>query len=347
MGGVSVTLDRQKTGFFSAPYLREGKAAIARCADQAKYQTLADIDRPEVRVVTNPGGTNERFDRARLHAAVIVVYPDNLTIFDRLAEGDADVMITDASETRFQQKLHPNVLCAIHPDEPFDFGEKAYLDGSRPRPQGLRRSMAASGDGGRRVRRALWQVVSLSSPRGGARRRTARPATKKDGRNGPSDRDPLGDPEFKACARRRRNASPPPAKCMPPPIRRTSPRRRSGAAHPAELCAAEVRAGEVRSARAERSALRQSAAEVRAGEVPCRSARPRSARGRARRECSWPNLLASARSRSARPQSAAPYRTSGARRIRRSDGSRPLRGEAGVRYACEPPYPRQPCPRHP
>ena len=126
MGGVSVTLDRQKTGFFSAPYLREGKAVIARCADQAKYQTMADIDRPEVRVFTNPGGTNEHFDRASLHAADIIVYPDNLTIFDHLAEGDADVMITDASETRYQQKLHPNVLCAIHPDKPFDFGEKAF-----------------------------------------------------------------------------------------------------------------------------------------------------------------------------------------------------------------------------
>jgi cyclohexadienyl dehydratase len=126
MGGISVTLDRQKIGFFSAPYLRDGKAAIARCADQSRYQTLADIDRPEVRVFTNPGGTNERFDRARLHAAAIVVYPDNLTIFDHLAEGDADVMITDASETRLQQKLHPDVLCAIHPDKPFDYGEKAF-----------------------------------------------------------------------------------------------------------------------------------------------------------------------------------------------------------------------------
>jgi cyclohexadienyl dehydratase len=127
MGGVSVTLDRQKIGFFSAPYLREGKTPIARCADQDKYQTLADIDQPGVRVIVNPGGTNERFDRAHLHAANTILYPDNLTIFDELAKGDADVMITDASETRFQQKLHPNALCAIHPDKPFDFAEKAYL----------------------------------------------------------------------------------------------------------------------------------------------------------------------------------------------------------------------------
>jgi cyclohexadienyl dehydratase len=126
MGGVSVTLDRQKTGFFSAPYLRDGKTPIARCADQEKFQTLAEIDRPGVKVIANPGGTNERFDRTRLHSADIVVYPDNLTIFDQLADGRADLMITDASETRFQEKLHPGVLCAIHPDRPFDFAEKAY-----------------------------------------------------------------------------------------------------------------------------------------------------------------------------------------------------------------------------
>jgi cyclohexadienyl dehydratase len=126
MGGVSVTLDRQKTGFFSEPYLRDGKTPIARCSDQEKFETLAEIDRPGVKVIVNPGGTNERFDRARLRAAEIVVYPDNLTIFDQLASGRADLMITDASETRFQAKLHPGVLCAIHPDQPFDFAEKAY-----------------------------------------------------------------------------------------------------------------------------------------------------------------------------------------------------------------------------
>ena len=126
MGGISVTLDRARKGFFSAPYMREGKTPIARCADKDKYQTLAQIDSPGVRVIANPGGTNERFDRAHLHTAQIVVYGDNLTIFDEIAKGDADLMITDASETRFQQKQHAGVLCAIHPGQPFDFAEKAY-----------------------------------------------------------------------------------------------------------------------------------------------------------------------------------------------------------------------------
>ena len=83
MGGVSVTLERAKKGFFSAPYLREGKTPIARCADKAKFETLAEIDRPGVKVIANPGGTNERFDRAHLHAAEIVVHPDNHDDFRR------------------------------------------------------------------------------------------------------------------------------------------------------------------------------------------------------------------------------------------------------------------------
>ena len=135
MGGVSVTLERQKKAYFSAPYLRDGKTPIARCADKGKFQTLEAIDRPDVTVIVNPGGTNEKFDRAHLKAARIDVWRDNLSIFDRLEKGDADLMITDATETLYQQKLHPGVLCAIHPDAPFDFSEKAYL---LPRDEALR-----------------------------------------------------------------------------------------------------------------------------------------------------------------------------------------------------------------
>lgn len=135
MGGVSINLERAKKGFFSIPYLREGKTAIARCVDKGKYETLTEIDRPDVTVIVNPGGTNEKFDRAHLREAKILIYPDNTSIFDQLAVGKADLMITDASETRYQQKLHQGALCAIHPDKPFDFAEKAYW---MPRDEALK-----------------------------------------------------------------------------------------------------------------------------------------------------------------------------------------------------------------
>lgn len=126
MGGITVTLERAKTAMFSAPILRTGKAPIARCTDKDRYTSLREIDRPGVKVATNPGGTNERFDRANLHQAEIVVFPSNAAIFDELIAKHADVMITDSVEARLQQKLHPE-LCAINPNAPFDVSELAYL----------------------------------------------------------------------------------------------------------------------------------------------------------------------------------------------------------------------------
>jgi len=125
LGGVSVTLPRQKKGFFSIPYMVDGKTPIARCVDAKKYQTLAQIDKPNVRVVVNPGGTNEAFARDNLKQAKIEVWKDNVTIFDQIVAKKADVMITDASETMLQAKLHKE-LCSIHPDKAFNFAEKAY-----------------------------------------------------------------------------------------------------------------------------------------------------------------------------------------------------------------------------
>jgi ABC-type amino acid transport substrate-binding protein len=72
MGGITITLDRQKTGLFSNPVFSSGKTPITHCGDEPKYGTIATIDQPGVRVIVNPGGTNERFDRAHLQKATIV-----------------------------------------------------------------------------------------------------------------------------------------------------------------------------------------------------------------------------------------------------------------------------------
>ncbi|MGW8552673.1 transporter substrate-binding domain-containing protein [Streptomyces tubercidicus] len=125
MGGVSITLPRARSVYFSEPTRTDGKTPLVRCTDKAKYRTLSQIDRPGTRVIVNPGGTNEEFARAHIHRATLTVHPDNTTIFDEIIAGRADVMMTDASETRYQAEIHPE-LCSLHPDKPFTFSEKAY-----------------------------------------------------------------------------------------------------------------------------------------------------------------------------------------------------------------------------
>ncbi|MFK4071602.1 transporter substrate-binding domain-containing protein [Streptomyces sp. NPDC029674] len=127
VGGVSITLPRARQVYFSEPTREDGKTPIVRCADKDRFGAgaLSDIDKPGTTVVVNPGGTNEQFTRANIKQATIKLHPENTTIFQEIIDGRADVMMTDASETLYQSKIHPE-LCALHPDKPFTFSEKAY-----------------------------------------------------------------------------------------------------------------------------------------------------------------------------------------------------------------------------
>ncbi|MDN0073663.1 transporter substrate-binding domain-containing protein [Crenobacter sp. SG2303] len=125
-GGISVSLDRQRKAWFSAPYMVNGKVPLVRCADVKHYQTLADIDKPGVRVITNPGGSNERYARAHFTHATLTIHPENLTIFEELLAGRADVFVTESAEARVQQHLRPG-LCAVNPDKPLQYSENALL----------------------------------------------------------------------------------------------------------------------------------------------------------------------------------------------------------------------------
>jgi cyclohexadienyl dehydratase len=126
MGGVSVTPDRAAAGDFSIPVLRDGKRPIVRCPDKERYIWIGAIDQPGVRVVVNPGGTNERFAKSNLTHATLAEHPDNRTIFDEVAAGHADVMVTDSAEVDYQARLHPGVLCPAAVPDSFDHFDKAY-----------------------------------------------------------------------------------------------------------------------------------------------------------------------------------------------------------------------------
>ena len=113
MGGVSVTPERQAQGEFSVAYAAGGKTIIARCVDKGRYHDLASVDRKTVRVIVNPGGTNEQYVRTNVHQAHVRVYPDNRTIFEQIRAGRADVMITDDAEVDLQTQRHPD-LCRVY-----------------------------------------------------------------------------------------------------------------------------------------------------------------------------------------------------------------------------------------
>lgn len=112
MSGISVTPARRRIGYFSAPYFHTGKSVLARCQHADRFRSLADIDRPDVTVIVNPGGTNAAFVDREIHHARVVRHPDNRSIFDALEGGAADVMITDAVEADIESRRHPG-LC--HP----------------------------------------------------------------------------------------------------------------------------------------------------------------------------------------------------------------------------------------
>ena len=77
---------------------------IERIGGRSLYARLPDLPLPYtevagigVKVIVNPGGTNERFARANYKQLKLIEYPDNVTIFQQIVDRKADVMITDAS----------------------------------------------------------------------------------------------------------------------------------------------------------------------------------------------------------------------------------------------------------
>ena len=110
----------------SEGYLTNGKTILCRAEDADRFRTLADIDRPEVRVMVNPGGTNEKFARERLSHAALVVYDRNEDIPAQVAEGAADVMVTEILEAPWYVKTDARLAAPLLA-EPFTHGEIGAL----------------------------------------------------------------------------------------------------------------------------------------------------------------------------------------------------------------------------
>lgn len=126
IGGITITDARKETMLMSEGYLANGKTILCRASEQERYQSLADIDKPEVVVMVNPGGLNEKFANENLTHATIVVHQKNEEIPTLVAEGKADVMITEITEAPYYVKTDTRLAAPLL-TSPFTHGEIGVL----------------------------------------------------------------------------------------------------------------------------------------------------------------------------------------------------------------------------
>lgn len=113
IGGVSVTPERAQVGRFSQTYHAGGKTLLTRCTDVARLDSVEAVNTPRVRLIVNRGGTNESVARALLPRAALRVYPDNIGVFAEVAEGRADVMLTDDVEADLKSVQDPRLCRSV------------------------------------------------------------------------------------------------------------------------------------------------------------------------------------------------------------------------------------------
>ena len=126
IGGITITDTRRETMLMSDGYLANGKTILCRESEANRFQSLEDIDKPEVRVMVNPGGLNEKFANENLTHAQIIIHQQNEEIPSLVAKGAADVMITEITEAPYYVKTDSRLAAPLL-DRPFSHGEIGVL----------------------------------------------------------------------------------------------------------------------------------------------------------------------------------------------------------------------------
>lgn len=124
--GITVTDERKEQALMSDGYLENGKTVLCRAEDADIYTSLEAINRPEVRVMENPGGLNEKFARENLPDATLIIHDVNQEIPGLVAEGEADVMITEVMEAGYYVGQDPRLAAPLI-YEPFTNGQLGVL----------------------------------------------------------------------------------------------------------------------------------------------------------------------------------------------------------------------------
>lgn len=126
MCGITVTDARKEIMLMTEGYLHNGKTILCRKNQADRFTSLDEIDQPDVKVMVNPGGLNEKFAHEHLKKAQIIVHQRNEEIPLLVAEGKADIMITEIVEAPYYVQ-NDDRLAAPLLEKPFNHGEIGAL----------------------------------------------------------------------------------------------------------------------------------------------------------------------------------------------------------------------------
>lgn len=127
IGGITITEKRKQEMLMSDGYLHNGKTILCRASEAERFHSLDDVNQADVTVMVNPGGQNEVFARTHLtNVKAIKVHERNEEIPTLIAEGQADVMITEILEAPYYVQ-NDKRLAAPLLSQPFTDGEVGVL----------------------------------------------------------------------------------------------------------------------------------------------------------------------------------------------------------------------------
>jgi cyclohexadienyl dehydratase len=113
VGGITQTVARTAQVDFLPPYAPFGKVALVRAEDKDKFTTQESLNQETVRVIKNPGGTNEKYVLENLTKAQVATHEKNAEIPGLIAEGKGDVMITETYEALLYSKKDSRLHAAF------------------------------------------------------------------------------------------------------------------------------------------------------------------------------------------------------------------------------------------
>jgi cyclohexadienyl dehydratase len=112
-GGITRNVARMVKADFLPPYAPFGKVALIRAEDKNKFTTPESLNQESVRVIKNPGGTNEKYVDEHLTKSSVTIHEKNAEIPGLIASGKGDVMITDTHEALLYSKKDDRLSVAF------------------------------------------------------------------------------------------------------------------------------------------------------------------------------------------------------------------------------------------